>query len=118
MTVLSAVLRLKKGDKKEIEAKMKDFICRRKSKQPLEYPSAGSFVKRPTGYFAGALIEKNGLKGETVGGAQISEKHAGFIINRGGATCEDVKKLGKNVSDKVFAADGVRLFIGREGKGE
>ncbi|MGN0451604.1 MAG: UDP-N-acetylmuramate dehydrogenase [Acutalibacteraceae bacterium] len=123
MTVLSAVLRLKKSDKKEIEAKMDDYIYRRKSKQPLEYPSAGSFFKRPTGYFAGALIEKNGLKGETVGGAQVSEKHAGFIINRGGATCEDVKKLGKNVSDRVFAADGVRLepeviFIGREGKGE
>ena len=98
---------------------MNDYICRRKSKQPLEYPSAGSFFKRPTGYFAGALIEKNGLKGETVGGAQVSEKHAGFIINRGGATCEDVKKLGKTVSDKVFAAEGVRLepeviFVGRE----
>lgn len=123
MTVSSAVLRLRQGDKEEIEGKMEDFICRRKSKQPLEYPSAGSFFKRPTGYFAGALIEKNGLKGETVGGAQVSEKHAGFIINRGGATCEDVKRLGKNVSDRVFAADGVRLepeviFIGREKKGE
>ena len=123
MTVSSAVLRLRQGDKEEIEGKMEDFICRRKSKQPLEYPRAGSFFKRPTGYFAGALIEKNGLKGETVGGAQVSEKHAGFIINRGGATCEDVKRLGKNVSDRVFAADGVRLepeviFIGREKKGE
>lgn len=123
MTVSSAVLRLRQGDKEEIKGKMEDFICRRKSKQPLEYPSAGSFFKRPTGYFAGALIEKNGLKGETVGGAQVSEKHAGFIINRGGATCEDVKRLGKNVSDRVFAADGVRLepeviFIGREKKGE
>ncbi len=119
MTVLSAVLKLRQGNKKEIQEKMDDYICRRKSKQPLEYPSAGSFFKRPTGYFAGALIEKNGLKGETVGGAQVSEKHAGFIINRGGATCEDVKKLGKTVSDKVFAAEGVRLepeviFVGRE----
>lgn len=119
MTVLSAVLRLRQGDEKEIQEKMDDYICRRKQKQPLEYPSAGSFFKRPTGYFAGALIEKNGLKGETVGGAQVSEKHAGFIINCGGATCEDVKRLGKNVSDKVFAADGVRLepeviFVGRE----
>lgn len=119
MTVLSATLGLKKANKKEIQEKMDDYICRRKSKQPLEYPSAGSFFKRPTGYFAGALIEKNGLKGETVGGAQVSEKHAGFIINRGGATCEDVKKLGKAVSDKVFAAEGVRLepeviFVGRE----
>ena len=118
-TVLSAVLKLQVGDKEEIEGKMDDYIYRRKSKQPLEYPSAGSFFKRPTGYFAGALIEKNGLKGETVGGAQVSEKHAGFIINRGGATCEDVKKLGKTVSDKVFAAEGVRLepeviFVGRE----
>ena len=118
-TVLSAVLKLRQGNKKEIQEKMNDYICRRKSKQPLEYPSAGSFFKRPTGYFAGALIEKNGLKGETVGGAQVSEKHAGFIINRGGATCEDVKKLGKTVSDKVFAAEGVRLepeviFVGRE----
>ena len=123
MTVVKAVLRLKRGNKEEIEEKMEDFICRRKSKQPLEYPSAGSFFKRPTGYFAGALIEKNGLKGETVGGAQVSEKHAGFIINRGGATCKDVKTLGKRVSDTVFAADGVRLepeviFIGREEKGE
>ena len=118
-TVLSAVLKLRQGNKKEIQEKMDDYICRRKSKQPLEYPSAGSFFKRPTGYFAGALIEKNGLKGETVGGAQVSEKHAGFIINRGGASCEDVKKLGKTVSDKVFAAEGVRLepeviFVGRE----
>ena len=123
MTVSSAVLRLRQGDKEEIKGKMEHFICRRKSKQPPEYPSAGSFFKRPTGYFAGALIEKNGLKGETVGGAQVSEKHAGFIINRGGATCEDAKRLGKNVSDRVFAADGVRLepeviFIGREKKGE
>lgn len=121
MTVVSTVLRLIKGDKKEIEEKMQDYICRRKSKQPLEYPSAGSFFKRPEGYFAGALIEKNGLKGETLGGAQVSEKHAGFIINCGGATAEDVKMLSRRVSDKVLANDGVRLereviFIGREGK--
>lgn len=118
MTVVSTVLRLKKGDKKEIEEKMEDYISRRKSKQPLEYPSAGSFFKRPEGYFAGALIEKNGLKGATVGGAQVSCKHAGFIINRGGATCQDVKKLSRKVSDTVFSADGIRLepeviFIGR-----
>lgn len=118
MTVVSTVLRLKKGDKKEIEEKMEDYISRRKSKQPLEYPSAGSFFKRPEGYFAGALIEKNGLKGATVGGAQVSCKHAGFIINRGGATCQDVKELSRKVSDTVFSADGIRLepeviFIGR-----
>ena len=103
----------------EIEEKMQDYICRRKSKQPLEYPSAGSFFKRPAGYFAGALIEKNGLKGTTEGGAQVSEKHAGFIINRGGATCEDVKRLSRRVSDTVLAYDGVKLereviFVGRE----
>ena len=123
MTVLSTVLRLKKGEKNEIKEKMEDYISRRKSKQPLEYPSAGSFFKRPEGYFAGALIEKNGLKGVCVGGAQVSVKHAGFIINTGGATCEDVKKLGRKVSDMVFSADGVKLereviFIGREGKEE
>ena len=123
MTVIGAVLRLHKGDKKEIEEKMEDYISRRKSKQPLEYPSAGSFFKRPEGYFAGALIEKNGLMGTAVGGAQVSEKHAGFIINRGGATAADVIKLGQRVSDTVLAKDGVKLereviFIGREEKGE
>lgn len=122
-TVISAVLRLQKGEKKEIEEKMEDYISRRKSKQPLEYPSAGSFFKRPEGYFAGALIEKNGLKGASVGGAQVSCKHAGFIINRGGATAADVMKLSRKVSDTVLAKDGVKLereviFIGREEKGE
>ena len=122
-TVISAVLRLQKGEKKEIEEKMEDYISRRKSKQPLEYPSAGSFFKRPEGYFAGALIEKNGLKGASVGGAQVSCKHAGFIINRGGATAADVMKLSQKVSDTVLAKDGVKLereviFIGREEKGE
>lgn len=120
-TVISTVLRLKKGDSKEIEEKMQDYISRRKSKQPLEYPSAGSFFKRPEGYFAGALIEKNGLKGAAVGGAQVSCKHAGFIINRGGATAEEVIKLGRRVSDTVKARDGVKLereviFIGRKEK--
>ena len=79
---------------------------------------ARAVFKRPEGNFAGALIEKNGLKGATVGGAQVSVKHAGFIINRGGATCQDVKKLSRKVSDTVFSADGIRLepeviFIGR-----
>ena len=121
MTVISEVLKLNKGNKKEIEEKMQDYICRRKSKQPLEYPSAGSFFKRPEGYFAGALIEKNGLKGAAVGGAQVSDKHAGFIINRGGATCDDVEKLSRAVSDTVLSNDGVKLereviFVGRAGK--
>ena len=92
---------------------------RRKLKQPLEYPSAGSTFKRPEGHFAGALIEKNNLKGLTVGGAMVSEKHAGFVINYGGATCDDVKGLIMLVKEKVFKADGVVLepeviLVGKE----
>ena len=82
LIIISLTLALKKGDKTEIKAEMDDLLNRRKQKQPLEYPSAGSTFKRPEGYFAGALIEKNGLKGLTVGGAQVSEKHAGFVIHR------------------------------------
>ena len=89
-TVLSARFRLKPGDPEEIAAKMKDLNGRRKDKQPLEYPSAGSTFKRPEGYFAGKLIEDAGCKGLTVGGAQVSEKHAGFVINIGDATAKDV----------------------------
>ena len=85
LIIISLTLALKKGDKAEIKAEMDELLNRRKQKQPLEYPSAGSTFKRPEGYFAGALIEKNGLKGSAVGGAQVSEKHAGFVINRGGA---------------------------------
>ncbi len=102
-------LRLKKGNKEEIKAKMKDLMGRRRDKQPLEYPSAGSTFKRPEGYFAGALIEDCGLKGARVGGAQVSEKHAGFVINTGGATCKDVLDLCKYVSDTVYNKHGVRL---------
>ncbi len=91
--ITSVVFRLQKGDTEEIKGKMADLIGRRKDKQPLEYPSAGSVFKRPEGYFAGALIEQSGLKGKTIGGAQISEKHAGFIINIGGATTKDVTDL-------------------------
>lgn len=80
-----------------------------REKQPLEYPSAGSFFKRPAGYFAGALIEQSGLKGFAVGGAQVSEKHAGFVINRGGATCADVRALAAEVIRRVEADHGVRL---------
>lgn len=107
--VTGLYLKLKKGDKEEIKAKMQDLIGRRHDKQPLEYPSAGSTFKRPEGYFAGALIEECGLKGTSVGGAQVSEKHAGFVINTGGATCSDVLALCKKVSDKVYAEKGVRL---------
>lgn len=91
--ILSAVLKLHKGDIDEIKAKMADYTNRRKTKQPLSYPSAGSTFKRPEGHFAGALIEQAGLKGFTAGKAQISELHAGFVINLGGASCEDVMEV-------------------------
>lgn len=91
--ITSATFTLKKADKAEIKAKMTDLMGRRKDKQPLEYPSAGSTFKRPEGYFAGALIEQSGLKGASVGGAQVSQKHAGFVINKGGASCKDVLDL-------------------------
>lgn len=102
-------LKLKKGDKNDIKAKMQELLQRRKDKQPLEYPSAGSTFKRPVGYFAGGLIEECGLKGYSVGGAQVSEKHAGFVINKGGATAKDVLDLIKYVQDKVYVEKGVML---------
>lgn len=102
-------IKLKKCDKEEIKAKMEDLISRRRDKQPLEYPSAGSTFKRPEGYFAGALIEECNLKGKSVGGAQVSVKHAGFVINKGGATCKDVLDLCKICSDTVYEQKGVKL---------
>ncbi len=108
-TILSAVLKLKKGDKAEIKEAMDDKLRRRKEKQPLEYGSAGSTFKRPEGYFAGALIEQSGLKGYTVGGAQVSEKHAGFVINKNGATATDVITLIRDVQNKVYENFGVKL---------
>lgn len=102
-------LKLKKGNKAEIKAKMDDLIGRRKDKQPLEYPSAGSTFKRPPGYYAGALIEECGLKGLTVGGAQVSKKHSGFVINISDASCNDVLELCKKVSDTVYEQKGVKL---------
>lgn len=107
--VTGATLQLKKGDKEEIWAKMQELMARRHDKQPLEYPSAGSFFKRPVGYFAGKLIQDAGLKGFTVGGAQVSEKHAGFVINRGGATAADLVELRDRVQEKVYAEFGVHL---------
>ena len=89
---------------------MEDLNQRRKSKQPLTYPSAGSTFKRPPGYFAGTLIDQTGLKGLTVGGAQVSQKHAGFIINIGNATAQDVQKLIATVQKRVYAKQGVELF--------
>ena len=82
---------------------------KRREKQPVELPSAGSAFKRPEGYFAGALIEQCGLKGFSVGGAQVSEKHAGFVVNKGGATTSDIIELGRQVSEKVLNQTGVEL---------
>ena len=106
---LRATLRLRPGDPNEIRGTMKDLIERRKSSQPLEYPSAGSTFKRPPDHFAGALIEQCGLKGLTVGGAQVSEKHAGFIINVNHATCADVMGVIHQVQERVAAETGVQL---------
>ncbi len=107
--VLGARFRLEKGEKEQIDAAMRDFAARRKEKQPLNYPSAGSFFKRPEGHFAGALIEKAGLKGRQVGGAQVSEKHAGFLINAGGAAAADFLTLMKQVQETVLKESGVLL---------
>ncbi len=107
--ITSVILKLQKGDEDEIEAKMKDLIGRRKDKQPLEYPSAGSVFKRPEGYFAGALIEQSGLKGKQIGGAMVSEKHAGFIINYDNATTKDVTDLIKFCQSTVKEKFGVEL---------
>ena len=107
--VLYGVFRLQKGDKGEIKEKMDELMTRRKGSQPLEYPSAGSFFKRPAGYFAGALIEQANCKGMTVGGAQISEKHAGFLINTGNAKCADVLALMEAVQKRVYEMHGVSL---------
>ena len=107
--ITKLTLRLQKGNREEIKAKMYELLQRRKDKQPLEYPSAGSTFKRPEGYFAGALIEECGLKGFSVGGAQVSEKHAGFVINKGGATSADVMNLIKHVQDTVLREKGVLL---------
>lgn len=109
LIVISVTVKLTPGDKEAINAKMADFSNRRITKQPLELPSAGSMFKRPPGYFAGTLIDQTGLKGYTVGGAQVSPKHAGFVVNIGGATASDVLKLISDVQEKVFAAHGVQL---------
>lgn len=107
--ITTLVMKLSKGNKDEIRGKMQELLQRRKDKQPLEYPSAGSTFKRPEGYFAGALIEECGLKGYSVGGAQVSEKHAGFVINKGDASAKDVLDLIKYIQDKVLSEKGVML---------
>ena len=107
--MLHALFRLTPGDPESIRERMRDLASRRKASQPLEWPSAGSTFKRPEGYFAGTLIDQCGLKGLTVGGAQVSEKHAGFVINRGGATCADVEELIRRIQQRVQEQAGVRL---------
>ena len=116
--VLEAVISLKKGNIEEITALSRKLSAQRIEKQPLEYPSAGSTFKRPEGYFAGKLIMDSNLRGYRVGGAQVSEKHCGFVINAGGATAEDVSILMKNVTDIVYEKFGVKLepevkFLGK-----
>lgn len=106
---LEAVIALKEGKEETIRATMEDLKERRTTKQPLEYPSAGSTFKRPEGYFAGKLIQDTGLRGFSVGGAQVSEKHCGFVINKDNATAQDVIELMKEVSDRVEAKFGVPL---------
>lgn len=109
LIILEAKIQLSKGNSGEIEAAMKDLAVRRKEKQPLEFPSAGSTFKRPEGYFAGKLIMDAGLKGFSVGDACVSEKHCGFVINKGNATAQDVCRLIHEVSDIVNDKFGVKL---------
>ena len=107
--ILSVTMELCSGDKTEIKAKMDELMQKRRDKQPLEYPSCGSTFKRPPGGFAAALIEECGLKGFSVGGAQVSEKHSGFVINKGGATFEDVTELIRQVKKTVREQKNVEL---------
>ena len=109
LIVLEAVFALKRGDTEAILAAISELNAKRREKQPLEYPSAGSTFKRPEGYFAGKLIEEAGLRGYSVGDACVSEKHCGFVINKGRATSSDIIKLIGEVSDRVYRNSGVRL---------
>jgi UDP-N-acetylmuramate dehydrogenase len=109
MIVLGTQLKLCKGDKIEIEKKMKELATSRSTKQPLEYPSAGSTFKRPEGYFAGKLIEDSGLRGYRVGGACVSEKHCGFVVNDNNATAADIKQVISDVQEKVYEKFKVKL---------
>ncbi len=116
--ILSSILRLKKGDKEEIKENMQSLAAKRREKQPLEYPSAGSTFKRPEGYFAAKLIDDANLRGFSVGGAKVSEKHSGFVINSDDATCMDVLNLMKHIRKTVKDKFGVTLepevrFLGR-----
>jgi UDP-N-acetylmuramate dehydrogenase len=121
--VVSIMLQLKQDDPHEVFARMEELAARRSDKQPLEFPSAGSFFKRPEGHFAGKLIEEAGLRGLTVGGAQVSEKHCGFVINKGGATASDIIMLMHLVQASVKEQFGVDLepevrIIGEDPEGQ
>lgn len=118
LVILQATVQLREGDPVEIRSKMDELMHRRIEKQPLEYPSAGSTFKRPEGSYASMLIDQCGLKGLTVGGAQVSEKHAGFVINRGGATCNDILRLCEQVRDTVHRQTGYVLELEPELLGE
>ena len=107
--IISAEFKLTEGNFSEIKAKMDDLLSRRKEKQPLDLPSAGSTFKRPEGYYAGALIEECNLKGYTIGGAQVSEKHAGFIVNKNNATCADICNLIDHCRETVYKQTGIML---------
>ena len=107
--VLEGTIKLQKGDKEEIKSLMADFNARRRDKQPLNFPSAGSTFKRPEGYFAGKLVEDCGLKGYSVGGAKVSEKHAGFVINTGNATTKDILEVIEHCKETVYQKFGICL---------
>ena len=107
--VVGATLRLVRDDPAAIQARMDDLARRREEKQPLDMPSAGSTFKRPEGRFVGPLVPEAGLRGYRVGGAQVSEKHTGFVVNAGGATAEDVRSLIADVQERVWETAGVRL---------
>ena len=109
LVVLSAIFQLEIGEKEAIQSRVDELTAKREEKQPLEYPSAGSTFKRPEGYFAGKLIQDAGLKGYSVGGAAVSEKHSGFVINKGGATAKDILELIKYIQDEVYKQFGVEL---------
>ena len=108
-TVVEVTLQLARGEQEVIRSRMEELAVKRRQKQPLEYPSAGSTFKRPEGYYAGELIMKSGLRGCQIGGARVSDKHCGFIINTGKATCEDVRDLIAHVQERVKACFGVEL---------
>ncbi|MGM0410565.1 MAG: UDP-N-acetylmuramate dehydrogenase [Bacillota bacterium] len=119
LIAVKATIKLQKGNKKEIAAKMKELNKKRKEKQPLSWPSAGSIFKRPENDYAGRLIEEAGLKGYSIGDAQVSKKHAGFIINKGKATANEIKELIKKIQEKVYKMSGIKLevepkFIGND----